>query len=66
MSADVGALVALNGHIGGDGEISDLKSFVTTDKCQFDFAQCGLSGGGGKDVVVEEVGGTVILELLNG
>ena len=67
MSADVGALIALNRHIGGDGEISDLKSVVVpTGKGPDYLAQCGLPGGRGKDVVIEKVAVQSSLEPLNG
>ena len=56
-AADVGALVADSGHIGGDGEVIQSDSLIAGGKFQFHFAQCGLTRrGGGEDKVVEQIG----------
>lgn len=58
-AADVGALVALDRHVGRDGEIIQIGSLIIVGKCQFDFAQRSLTLGRGEDIVVEQVGFTV-------
>ena len=60
MSADVGAFVAHDGHVGGNLVVGyhDITPRLLREG-HGHFAQCGLPGGGGEDVVVIEVGSEV-------